>query len=125
MVNRNRKQKIKILRAAMDILQEEIESLDFVVVNTHRKKRVGTLFKRHESRVRELHAQGYHTAGIARELGRNPSTIREWLTRMGLVSNRVSRDSPGYQSRKRTLSGTRMQQAIPRNLYREANKNAD
>tara|TARA_Y100000310_G_scaffold160146_1_gene159862 strand:- start:2650 stop:3021 length:372 start_codon:yes stop_codon:yes gene_type:complete len=120
---RTKKEKLKILRAAMEILQEEIESLDVVVVNTQGKKRVGTLFKKYESKVRELHAQGYHTAGIAREVGRNPSTVREWLVQMGLVSNRVSRDSPGYQSKRRTLSGTRMQQTMPRNLYREANKN--
>lgn len=120
---RTKKEKLKILRAAMEILQEEIENLDVVAVNTRRKKRVGTLFKMHESRVRELHAQGYHVAGIARVMNLSPSTVHDWMAKMGLVSNRVSRDSPGYQGKKRTLSGTRMQQTIPRNLYREANKN--
>jgi hypothetical protein len=122
---RTNKEKLEILRAAMEILQEEIDDIDVVVVKTHRKKRVGTMFKKYEPRVRELHALGYHNAGIAREVGLNVSTVRDWIYKMGLVSNRVSSDSPGYQSRTRTLSGSRMKQTVPRNLYREANKNAD
>ena len=67
MADRSNKQKLEILRAAMEIIKEVIDDTDVVVVKTaKRKKRVGTLFLTHEAKVREMHAQGYHNAAIAR-----------------------------------------------------------
>ena len=120
------KEKLEILRAAIEVLQEDIDDIDVVVVKTRSKGRGGrsqTLFNKNESKVRELHAQGYHNAGIAREMDIPRSTVNDWMTKMGLVSNQFSRNTPGYRSRTRTLSGTRMQQTVPRNLYTEIHKN--
>ena len=123
MADRSNKQKLEILRAAMEIIKEVIDDTDVVVVKTaKRKKRVGTLFLKHEAKVREMHAQGYHNPAIARELGLNGSSVSEWIRNMGLTSNKVSNDSPGYISKSRTLSQTRARSAPPRNLHREQNQ---
>ena len=89
------------------------------------KEELGKILKLKNELAAQSKSLSLRDYGFRPDGSRADRTMGEVCNKMGLVSNRVSSDSPGYQSRTRTLSGSRMKQTVPRNLYREANKNAD
>ena len=95
---KTREEKMAVLAEAMQIMAEEIARNDA-------DRSESPSFYKYRDQVIELHRQGYTMAGIARELKVPSSSVTDWVNRLGLDKNRVTKNGPGAIPRKKSLSG--------------------
>jgi transposase-like protein len=95
---KTREEKMAVLAEAMQIMAEEIARDDA-------DRSESPSFYKYRDQVIELHRQGYTIAGIARELNTAVSSVSDWVSRLGLKKNKVTRDGPGAIPRKKSLTG--------------------
>lgn len=95
---KTREEKMAVLAEAMQIMAEEI-------ARDEADRRESPSFYKYRDQVIELHRLGYTMAGIARELHVPSSSATDWVNRLGLEKNRVTKHGPGAIPRKKSLSG--------------------
>jgi hypothetical protein len=95
---KTREEKMAVLAEAMQIMAEEI-------ARDEADRRESPSFYKYRDQVIELHKQGYTMAGIARELHVPSSSATDWVYRLGLKKNKMTKNGPGSIQRKKSLSG--------------------